>query len=337
MSESTNTISSPHDGEIEQRRVVHFPPGTLLVTEGDASRKMFIIKSGKARVFRKYLGQRITLAILGDGEIFGEMSFFDGSPRSASVETLTELSAIVIDGAKGQKQIADLPDWVHTIFRTVAARFRRLDQQVTMLQSVYDFQKKSFKTDNCSRTIYTEILRFIKTTTLLCEHRMTESVALQPNEIVAEAEGLLGNRYLSFQVFWNLLREHEFISNDRDEKNTPLCLNIPRLLEFERYIEKGIAQESFPILSHTALAVLRRIAAQLSEEESHSTEEQKMPTDQLNLHDLFNVEDAFLQLSQHKTLFLDKENITFVPETALNTYTWQTILKNFDYTTIAID
>jgi hypothetical protein len=184
MSEVQRPTPSAGENRVDEKGLVRFSSGTLLVSEGDSSRKMFIIKSGKARVFRKYLGQRVTLAVLGEGEIFGEMSFFDGAPR-----------------------------------------FRRLNQQVTMLQSVYEFQKKSLKTDNCAKTVYTELLRFIKTTNLVCKHRVTESSPLIQEEIVAEAEGLVGNRYLSFRVFWNLLKEHEFIAGRQGEQSGLVTLN----------------------------------------------------------------------------------------------------------------
>src|SRR4051794_14660617 len=88
------------------------PAGTQLVQENDLSRRMFIIKKGKARVYKTYHGQRITLAVLGEGEVFGELSFFDAQPRSASVEALTELSALVIEGEESLKQIAQLPSWI---------------------------------------------------------------------------------------------------------------------------------------------------------------------------------------------------------------------------------
>ncbi len=46
-----------------------YPAGTRLVTENEFSRKMFIVKSGKVRVYKNYVGQKITLAVLGEGEV----------------------------------------------------------------------------------------------------------------------------------------------------------------------------------------------------------------------------------------------------------------------------
>jgi CRP-like cAMP-binding protein len=86
-------IHTPEDTDIS---LVTYPASTILVTEGEYSRKMFVIKKGRARVFKTYLGQKVTLSILGAGEVFGELSFFDAEPRSASVEALTELTALTL-------------------------------------------------------------------------------------------------------------------------------------------------------------------------------------------------------------------------------------------------
>ena len=316
-----------------------FPAGTILAREGESSRKMYVIKKGKVRIFRKYLGQHVTLAVLGDGEIFGEMSFFDGEPRSASVEALTELSAIVIDGAKGHKQIADLPTWVHTIFRTVAARFRQLDKQVTMLQSVYEFQKKTFNTDNCAKTIYTEILRFLKTIALLCEHRRLENVPIVSEQIVSEAEGLLGNRYLSFRVFWGLLKEHEIVIAPTSQTKTTdvVLLQDNSLLVFEKYIESMISQEQFLILSHNSLAILRRIAGKIAEQDLHNKTSQSLPVSVLRLSEIYGSEEALAELDNHDIVLEKEGSLHFIPEQIVGLFIWQSIIKSFDYTTVKLE
>ena len=56
--------------------VIDVPVGTQLIVENETSRRMFIIRKGNARVFKNYLGKKVTLAVLGEGEVFGELSFF---------------------------------------------------------------------------------------------------------------------------------------------------------------------------------------------------------------------------------------------------------------------
>ena len=125
-----------------KKKLETYPPGTTLIKENDLSRKMFIIRKGKVKVYKNYFGKKITLATLGPGEIFGELSFFDAAPRSATVETITEVTANIIEGEKSIDQIENLPSWVTKVLRTTFYRFREMDQKLTLLQSMTDFQKK---------------------------------------------------------------------------------------------------------------------------------------------------------------------------------------------------
>ncbi|MHB8880259.1 MAG: cyclic nucleotide-binding domain-containing protein [Thermodesulfovibrionales bacterium] len=59
--------------------------GTAIVSEGDTGDSMFLVKSGSARVVAHMLGREIELARLGEGDLFGEVAFLTGRPRTASV------------------------------------------------------------------------------------------------------------------------------------------------------------------------------------------------------------------------------------------------------------
>lgn len=53
------------------------PKGTMIIRPGDASRALFLLKRGRVRLFKvSPEGREFTLAILGDGNIFGETEGF---------------------------------------------------------------------------------------------------------------------------------------------------------------------------------------------------------------------------------------------------------------------
>ena len=63
-----------------------FKKDEIIAQEGKPGQSMFIIGEGQVRVSRhSESGARIVLALLGPGEIVGEMSLLDNSPRSADV------------------------------------------------------------------------------------------------------------------------------------------------------------------------------------------------------------------------------------------------------------
>jgi len=56
-----------------------------VIEEGDSGDSLYIIKSGQAKVIAHLFGKEIELATLETGDIFGEVGFLTGRPRTASV------------------------------------------------------------------------------------------------------------------------------------------------------------------------------------------------------------------------------------------------------------
>lgn len=62
-----------------------FPDKGKAVEEGDSGDSMYIIRSGRARVIAHLLGRELELARLQEGDVFGEVAFLTGRPRTAAV------------------------------------------------------------------------------------------------------------------------------------------------------------------------------------------------------------------------------------------------------------
>ena len=72
--------------------------GQVLVREGETGEEMFVVLRG-AMVVSKAVTGRVeqVLARIGPGEFFGEMSLFDRSPRSATVQADSEATLLALD------------------------------------------------------------------------------------------------------------------------------------------------------------------------------------------------------------------------------------------------
>ena len=67
----------------------NYPKNNLIINEGDPAGPLFIILSGKVRVFLdSEAGKTVTLSVQKSGSYFGELSLLDDQPRSASIITL---------------------------------------------------------------------------------------------------------------------------------------------------------------------------------------------------------------------------------------------------------
>jgi len=65
--------------------LVKVSDGGTLVTQGEQSTDFFVLLRGALKVTDQRTGEDFVLAQLCEGDVFGEMSFLDGSPRSATV------------------------------------------------------------------------------------------------------------------------------------------------------------------------------------------------------------------------------------------------------------
>lgn len=73
------------------------PAGTILFEEGQACSGMFIIQTGKVRLFKKCGLREITIDTLGEGDFFGEMACLTGKPRSLNAVAEEKSQILLVD------------------------------------------------------------------------------------------------------------------------------------------------------------------------------------------------------------------------------------------------
>lgn len=77
---------------------IRFISGTRIFAEGDEGDFAYMIEKGYVEISTIANGHKEVLAILGAGEIFGEMAILDGQPRSATAISMRETTVIPIAG-----------------------------------------------------------------------------------------------------------------------------------------------------------------------------------------------------------------------------------------------
>jgi len=138
---SLNSISlfadlSDKDMEAINRLAVtrKFSKNTLIMCEGDKSDSLYVILSGKVKVFLSdEEGKEVTLNTQGHGEYFGELALLDSAPRSASVVTTEDSKMAVISKAAFEECMKNNPGIPLTISRNLAKRLRNLSENVRNL------------------------------------------------------------------------------------------------------------------------------------------------------------------------------------------------------------
>lgn len=105
-----------------------FADGQILFRQGSPGTEMYMIRSGKVRVFREHDGQETTLAVLGHGDFLGEMAMLTDSQRAASAQAVGDVEVRAVDAAELQSVTSD--PLVRDLLRTLSTRLRAMDQAV---------------------------------------------------------------------------------------------------------------------------------------------------------------------------------------------------------------
>jgi len=97
-----------------------FPRNTVLINEGDVGDSLYIVLSGRVKVFASNeAGREFIIDFHGPGEYVGEMSL-DGARRSASVITVEPTTCAVVNRAHFREFILAHPDFgMHLIERLI--------------------------------------------------------------------------------------------------------------------------------------------------------------------------------------------------------------------------
>ena len=112
-------------------RSFDFSRGEILFREGEPGDRLYIIGSGKIKLGRRAAdGRENLLAVLGPGEMLGEMTLFDPGARTATATAVAETTVYELSHG-------DLVEWIKVhpavathLLASLAARLRRADESL---------------------------------------------------------------------------------------------------------------------------------------------------------------------------------------------------------------
>tara|TARA_R100000306_G_scaffold62586_1_gene74619 strand:+ start:16373 stop:17026 length:654 start_codon:yes stop_codon:yes gene_type:complete len=111
-----------------------FPKHTVIMTEGDETDSLYVVLSGRLRVYCcNDDGKEITLRDLHGGDCFGELALLGGSERSASVITVDAVRCLVISSPVFRELISSSPELALNLIRSLASLIRHLTENVKSL------------------------------------------------------------------------------------------------------------------------------------------------------------------------------------------------------------
>lgn len=103
----------------------HYVRGEVMLHEGDTKAELFVLLSGEAQVEGKdWHGDPLTLAHLGPGQCFGELSMLSGEPASATVKATTDADVWILPHAAFVAIADDHPELARNLSTLLGERLR---------------------------------------------------------------------------------------------------------------------------------------------------------------------------------------------------------------------
>jgi CRP-like cAMP-binding protein len=113
---------------------VDLPRGDVLFHEGDPGDRLYVIVEGKVKLGRTSTdGRENLLAILGPGEMFGELSLFDPGPRNATATAVADSLLLGLGTDELHAWLSGRPDVARQLLAALARRLRRTNEALADL------------------------------------------------------------------------------------------------------------------------------------------------------------------------------------------------------------
>ena len=113
------------------------PSGANVITAEERGDSVYVILEGTAKVYMTHTdGQEVILAILGPGEVVGEMSAADSLGRSASVLTLEDSTLLWMDRLTFLSNMEEMPAIARNLVGILSRRLRLADTHTRSLAAL---------------------------------------------------------------------------------------------------------------------------------------------------------------------------------------------------------
>ena len=111
--------------------VQKYSKDTLLFAEGESGNNLYIIQAGSVKITKIVNQQEVVLAVLGKGDIFGEMAMLEDKPRAATAEIYEDCILLAVNRQNFSNLINDQPEMVVRLTTLMSERIWLLYRQLS--------------------------------------------------------------------------------------------------------------------------------------------------------------------------------------------------------------
>jgi CRP/FNR family cyclic AMP-dependent transcriptional regulator len=125
---------------------VAFRRNQVIFLKNDPGDALYLIESGRVKIsILNSEGKDLIINIYGAGEVFGEMSVFDGLRRSAAATAQTAVEAWVLSRGAFQQLLEEVPGLAASVISLLSRRLRFTTEQTEMLGLLGAYERVALK------------------------------------------------------------------------------------------------------------------------------------------------------------------------------------------------
>lgn len=109
---------------MSQNQVRRLRANETIFLEGDEGDCAYLIERGRVLIYINVHGSEVPLRVVGQGEVFGEMSLIDAQPRSASCRAVSDCDLVVVNKQQLLDRVKSVDPVVRLLMRVLLDRLR---------------------------------------------------------------------------------------------------------------------------------------------------------------------------------------------------------------------
>jgi len=107
-----------------------FHDGQVIIQEGTHGDWVYVVEEGSVEISKKVQNRQVVVAVLSKGEIFGEVAFIAGVPRTATVKAIGDTKVGVVDKDYFTREYNKIPSDLRQIFCAAAMRLKKMTESL---------------------------------------------------------------------------------------------------------------------------------------------------------------------------------------------------------------
>ncbi|HVE93543.1 MAG TPA: Crp/Fnr family transcriptional regulator [Acidimicrobiales bacterium] len=107
---------------------IRYGRNEIVFTEGATAERLYVVRSGRIAIAKRaFDGRESVVALMEEGDLFGEMPLFDGQPRSAEARSLEPTELVVVPYPAVRDILEAKPKLLWGVVELLALRLRQTD------------------------------------------------------------------------------------------------------------------------------------------------------------------------------------------------------------------